>query len=75
MQSVFKLAVRVDEVVTVSELETMLTDQKERADSLLKQNEVLNNLCEQLYDQMIQCEVNKDVAKEALEQANDTIKT
>ena len=75
MQSVFKLAVRADEVVTVSELETMLTDQKERADSLLKQNEVLNNLCEQLYDQMIQCEVNEDVAKEALEQANDTIKT
>lgn len=45
IQSELKLAVRADEVVTVSELETMLRNEKERADVLLKGNEILSARC------------------------------
>lgn len=73
IQSDLKLAVRADEVVTVSELETMLRNEKERADVLLKGNEILSARCEELYNQMIEFEAKEEVASEALGEANAKI--
>ena len=73
IESELKLAVRADEVVTVSELETMLRNEKKRADVLLNENEILIARCDELHNQMIEFEAKEEVASEALGEANAKI--
>ena len=60
-QSELKLALRADEILTISELETTVRHEKERADAALRENEVLKARCEELYNKMVEYEAcNKD---------------
>ena len=50
-----------DKILTISELETTVRHEKERADAALRENEVLKALCEELYNKMVEYEAsNKD---------------
>ena len=47
-QSKLKVALMADKILTISELETTVRHEKERADAALRENEVLTALCEEL---------------------------
>ena len=64
-QSEAKLALRADKILTISELETTVRHEKERADAALRENEVLKTRCEELYNKMVEYEAsNKNTSED-----------
>ena len=64
-QSELKLAIRADEILTISELENTVRHEKERADAALRESEVLKAR-EELYNKMVEYEASKKDTSEDL---------
>ena len=63
-QSELKLALRTDEILTISELETTVRHEKERRDAALRENGVLKACREELYKKTAEYEAsNKDISE------------
>ena len=60
-------------IVTVSELESQVRNEKSKADELFKENEVLKDLCEDLYNRMVELRAKEKKASQNLVEANTNI--
>ena len=58
-QREIKIGVRADEVISIAELERELEKEKNKSHQLALDNEILQNCCEELYNQMLEFETHK----------------
>lgn len=58
-QREIKIGVRADGIISVAELERELEKEKEKSHQLVLDNEIFQNRCEELYNQMLEFETQK----------------
>ena len=66
---------RREKVVTIADLETQRRNAEEKSNALLKANELLTALCEELYSKLIESTARKEKATEDLTEANAKVES
>ena len=61
--------------LTIAELETQRRNAEEKSNALLKANELLTALCEELYSKLVESTVRKEKATEDLTEANAKVES
>ena len=69
------MLLRREEAVTIADLETQRRNAEEKSNALLKANELLTALCEELYSKLIESTARKEKATEDLTEPNAIVES